>query len=46
MSSAALLDVQEATDKSGKTYYKYDILTRTGAGPAASGSRAHTAAAS
>lgn len=43
VSSAALLDVQEATDKSGKTYYKYDILTRTGAGrtgeqPAASGS--------
>jgi PsbP len=41
VSSAALLDVQEATDRSGKTYYKYDILTRTGAGHsqlAASGS--------
>lgn len=31
VSSAALLDVQEATDKSGKPYYKYEILTRTGA---------------
>ena len=24
-------DVQEANDKSGKPYYKYEILTRTGA---------------
>jgi len=31
VSSAALLDVQEANDKSGKPYYKYEILTRTGA---------------
>lgn len=32
VSSAALLDVQEATDKSGKPYYKFEILTRTGSG--------------
>jgi hypothetical protein len=32
VSSAALLDVQEATDKSGKPYYKYEILTRTADG--------------
>ena len=31
VSNAALLDMQEATDKSGKTYYKYELLTRTGA---------------
>ena len=30
MSVASLLDVQEAKDQKGKTYYKYDILTRTG----------------
>ena len=30
VSVASLLDVQEATDKSGKKYYKYEILTRTG----------------
>ena len=30
MSVASLLDVQEAKDKSGKLYYKYEILTRTG----------------
>jgi len=32
VSSAALLDVQEATDKKGKPYYKYEILTRTADG--------------
>jgi hypothetical protein len=32
VSSAALLDVQEANDKSGKPYYKYEILTRTADG--------------
>ena len=31
VSSAALLGVEEATDKSGKPYYKYEVLTRTGA---------------
>lgn len=30
VSSAALLDVQKATDSKGKTYYKYDILSRAG----------------
>jgi len=30
VSSAALLDVQEAKDKKGKPYYKFEILTRTG----------------
>ncbi len=30
VSSAALLDVQKATDSKGKTYYKYDILSRSG----------------
>jgi hypothetical protein len=32
VSNAALLDMQEATDQSGKTYYKYEILTRTADG--------------
>ena len=32
VSVASLLDVQEAKDQKGKTYYKYEILTRTGAG--------------
>lgn len=32
VSAASLLDVQEATDKKGKSYYKYDILTRTADG--------------
>lgn len=32
ISSAALLDMEEATDKKGKSYYKYDILTRTADG--------------
>ena len=31
VSAASLLDVQSAKDKNGKTYYKYEILTRTGA---------------
>lgn len=29
--AASLLDVATAKDKSGVNYYKYDILTRTGA---------------
>lgn len=32
VSSAALLDVQKATDSKGKTYYKYDILSRAADG--------------
>jgi len=32
ISTAALLDVEEATDKKGKPYYKYEILTRTADG--------------
>ena len=32
VSVASLLDVQEAKDQKGKTYYKYEILTRTGPG--------------
>jgi hypothetical protein len=32
ISSAALLDVQEASDKKGKPYYKFEILTRTADG--------------
>ena len=39
VSAASLLDVQSAKDKNGKTYYKYEILTR-------SGERPHPAAAS
>ena len=31
VSVASLLDVQEAKDQKGKAYYKYEILTRTGA---------------
>ena len=31
VSSASVLDVQAANDKKGKPYYKYEILTRTGA---------------
>ena len=30
VSTAALLDVQKAKDSKGKTYYKYDILSRSG----------------
>ena len=30
VSSASVLDVQAASDKKGKPYYKYEILTRTG----------------
>jgi hypothetical protein len=32
VSAASLLDVQEATDKKGKLYYKYDLLSRTADG--------------
>ncbi|EIE25005.1 photosystem II oxygen evolving complex protein PsbP [Coccomyxa subellipsoidea C-169] len=32
VSVASLLDVQQAKDKKGKTYYKYEILTRTADG--------------
>jgi len=32
VSAASLLDVQEAKDAAGKTYYKYNILTRTADG--------------
>lgn len=31
MSAASLLDVEEATDKKGKKYYKYELLVRSGA---------------
>jgi len=31
VSQAALLGVEEASDKKGKPYYKYELLTRTGA---------------
>ena len=31
VSTASLLDAQKATDKNGKTYYKYELLTRAGA---------------
>ncbi|KAK9821725.1 hypothetical protein WJX81_005807 [Elliptochloris bilobata] len=32
VSAASLLDVQSAKDKNGKTYYKYEILTRSADG--------------
>ena len=32
VSSASLLDVQKATDKKGKPYYKYELLTRSADG--------------
>mmetsp|Transcript_14679 Transcript_14679/g.37244 ORF Transcript_14679/g.37244 Transcript_14679/m.37244 type:complete len:130 (-) Transcript_14679:116-505(-) len=32
VSAASLLGVETATDKKGKTYYKYNILTRTADG--------------
>ena len=32
VAAASVLDVQEATDKNGKKYYKYDILCRTADG--------------
>ena len=31
VSKAALLGVEEASDKKGKPYYKYELLTTTGA---------------
>ena len=40
---AAVLDVQEATDKAGKKYYKYEVLTRTADGD--EGGRHHLVAA-
>ena len=43
VSAAAVLDVQEAKDKSGKTYYKYEVLTRTADGD--EGGRHHLIAA-
>ena len=30
VSTASLLDVEKATDSKGKTYYKYNVLTRAG----------------
>lgn len=30
MSAASLLNVSQETDKKGKTYYQYELLTRTG----------------
>ncbi len=33
VASAALLNVATEKDKKGKTYYVYDVLTRTGADP-------------
>eukprot|EP00878_Enallax_costatus_P026749 GHUV01028736.1.p1 GENE.GHUV01028736.1~~GHUV01028736.1.p1 ORF type:complete len:138 (-),score=26.00 GHUV01028736.1:1123-1536(-) len=30
VSAASLLDVEEATDKKGKKYYKYELLVRSG----------------
>jgi hypothetical protein len=35
VATAALLDVQEANDKAGRQYYKYEIFTRTGDSPLA-----------
>lgn len=32
VSAASVLDVQEATDKNGKKYYKFEVLTRTADG--------------
>jgi len=43
VSAASVLDVQEATDKSGKKYYKYEVLTRTADGD--EGGRHHLLAA-
>ena len=34
VSKAALLGVEEASDKKGKPYYKYELLTTTGAAAA------------
>lgn len=43
VAAASLLDVQEAKDAKGKTYYKYNILTRTADGN--EGGRHHLVAA-
>ncbi len=43
VSAASVLDVQEATDKSGKKYYKFEVLTRTADGD--EGGRHHLVAA-
>lgn len=32
VAAASVLDVQEATDKNGKKYYKFEVLTRTADG--------------
>ena len=32
VAAASVLDVQEATDKKGKKYYKFEVLTRTADG--------------
>lgn len=32
MSAASILDISETTDKKGRTYYTYEILTRTADG--------------
>jgi hypothetical protein len=31
VSAASILDISSTKDKKGKTYYQYEILTRTGA---------------
>ena len=41
--SASVLGVEEATDKSGKKYYKYEVFTRTADGD--EGGRYHLVAA-
>ena len=43
VSAASVLDVQEATDKNGKKYYKFEVLTRTSDGD--EGGRHHLLAA-
>lgn len=43
VAAASVLDVQEATDKNGKKYYKYEVVTRTADGN--EGGRHHLVAA-
>jgi hypothetical protein len=43
IAAASVLDVQEATDKNGKKYYKFEVLTRTADGD--EGGRHHLIAA-
>jgi hypothetical protein len=43
IAAASVLDVQEATDKNGKKYYKYEVVTRTSDGN--EGGRHHLVAA-